>query len=513
MVEGINLFNNADGKITPLDLNSEEGQELQFHFNTIFNDIPQRYNSQEQKIYTIDKDKVFSLKNQYISLNFEKREMNEISAYGWYLSETNDDKKLEELVYRLRLKGQDKIGFDINVSPPPVSNEEIHGIFICKFIVGECYILFQGEELEKSKEELAENYDTIVKILDNKTKKYEVLKPENIQLLALVYIKEVNFELKTIQCTGTNCKLNEQGGEDTQTKEKKICYCLLSDSYLCKNCHAEFHQNQIFFGDFSPENCEKKPFINNYQGDCENTLMHPKKDKETIEFFCKECNRGICSYCRFSSKGKHKDLHIITNLFASCSVNEKNNSFKEIKDKFVKRTRELYLMVSKIQDSNKNTANRLRDLMSLGFKKMFNESNDSFTNEGKLLLGMCYQLNYLKDCMNNFHNLYNERETLLKGTKLKQELYWTKKTHFENLLYLINVKETIKTTYKVDQKIFDKIINKYKKRFKYPISIFQMMDDFGYKEATQGKQNNNITVKVLVDETGIHPPGLKTNKK
>ena len=116
--------------------------------------------------------------------------------------------------------------------------------------------------------------------------------------------------------------------------------------------------------------------------------------------------------------------------------------------------------------------------------------------------------------MLNFHKLYEERENLLKSTKLKQELYWTKRTHYDNLLYLINVKETIKTNYKVEPKHFEKIINKYKKKFKYPISIFQMMDDFGYKETTPGKQNMNITVKVLVEEAGInYAKILKRNHK
>ena len=31
-----------------------------------------------------------------------------------------------------------------------------------------------------------------------------------------------------------------------------------------------------------------------------------------------------------------------------------------------------------------------------------------------------------------------------------------------------------------------------------------MMDDFGYKETTPGKQNMNITIKVLADEAGIN---------
>ena len=493
----------------PIDPNSEEYQEVQFHFNTIFNDMSLRLTSPEQKIYGIETP--FSLKNKYISLNFEKREMNEITSYGWFVLETNDDKKFEELRYKLKTKGLDKVDFDINVSPPTVSNEDINAIVICKFIVGECYILFQDDELEKTKEELAEHYDTIVKIIDNKTKKYEVLKPENIELLYLVKVKEPDFELKTIQCSGINCKLNEGGGEMIQPQDKKMCYCLLGDTYLCKNCHLEYHQNQILFGEFGVENCEQKPCINNYQGECDNLIVHPKK--ETIEFFCKDCNKGICAYCRFNSNEKHKNLELITNLFSACSL-DKNNSFKEIKDEFNPKTRELYKKIAEIQTSNKNATTKLRELIKEGFKAMFKESNDSFTHEGEILLGMCYQLNYLKDCISNFHKLYEERETLLKGTKLKQELYWTKKTHYDNLIYLINVKDTINTGYKVDQKNFDKIINKYKKKLMYPISIFQMMDEFGYKEVSSGKQNMNLTVKYLADEAGINYSKIfKKNQK
>ena len=124
----------------PIDPNSEEYQEVQFHFNTIFYDMSLRLTSPEQKIYGIETP--YSLKNKYISLNFEKREMNEITSYGWFVLETNDDKKFEELRYKLKTKGLDKVDFDINVSPPTVSNEDISAIVICKFIVGECYILF-----------------------------------------------------------------------------------------------------------------------------------------------------------------------------------------------------------------------------------------------------------------------------------------------------------------------------------------------------------------------------------
>ena len=75
--------------------------------------------------------------------------------------------------------------------------------------------------------------------------------------------------------------------------------------------------------------------------------------------------------------------------------------------------------------------------------------------------------------------------------------------HYDNLLFLINLKESIKTGYKVDQRIFDKFINKYKKIFQLPISIFMMKDQEEIKEENEEKQEKKITIKFLVDETEI----------
>ena len=193
LIENNNNLLSENEKMPQIDPNSEEFQEIQFHFNTIFNDVSRGSGSSEQKSYGIES--AFPLRNQYISLNFEKREMNEITSYGWYNSKLNDEKKYEESMYKLRLKGLDKIDFDINVSPQ--TNEDINDIIICKFIIGECYISFQDKEVEEEIEELAEKYDTIVKIVEGKSKKYRVLKPENVELLYLVKLKTSSFDLKT----------------------------------------------------------------------------------------------------------------------------------------------------------------------------------------------------------------------------------------------------------------------------------------------------------------------------
>ena len=68
--------------------------EMEFQFNTLINDMSQKSNPTEQKIYGIET--AVSLKNQYIALNFEKREQTEITSYGWYMPDDQDEKKFLE---------------------------------------------------------------------------------------------------------------------------------------------------------------------------------------------------------------------------------------------------------------------------------------------------------------------------------------------------------------------------------------------------------------------------------
>ena len=87
---------NNEEVATPLTPESPDYSELQFLFNTMFNEPSSRISSNEASTYEIEK--AYSLKNQYITLNFQKREKNEVSSYGWYESENYDDKKLDEQV-------------------------------------------------------------------------------------------------------------------------------------------------------------------------------------------------------------------------------------------------------------------------------------------------------------------------------------------------------------------------------------------------------------------------------
>ena len=91
----------------------------------------------------------YSLKNQYISLNFEKREMNEDGLTLKLLM-----KKIPEIVNRLRAKWLEKTEHEIMVSSLP-ENDDLHYIILCKFIVGDSEVIFQDEELN---EDIKEKY-------------------------------------------------------------------------------------------------------------------------------------------------------------------------------------------------------------------------------------------------------------------------------------------------------------------------------------------------------------------
>ena len=140
-------FNNLNNEevATPLTPDSPDYSELQFLFNTMFNEPSSRISSNEANTYEIEK--AYSLKNQYITLNFQKREKNEVSSYGWYESENYDDKKLDEQVLRLKSKGLEKIKDEIKVSSPSNKEPDRYIIIICKFIVGRSEVIFQDQEL------------------------------------------------------------------------------------------------------------------------------------------------------------------------------------------------------------------------------------------------------------------------------------------------------------------------------------------------------------------------------
>ena len=486
---------NNDELVSAIDVNSPEYAELSFLFNTLFNECSSRPNANENNVYEIEKG--FSLKNQYISLNFEKREMNEVSAYGWYESENVDDKKLLEQVARLRYKGLEKIKDEIKVSSPSNKDTERYIIVICKFIVGKSEVIFQDQELtEENKKQYRKNYDTVVRILSKSNNKeniryYNILKDENIELLYMIKVKKVEFNRQIIECSNPSCPNNELNNDNTSKKESKAdnnkYFCLLKENYFCNICHNDLHQKEILYGAFDPSKCELKTCLN-LQGECQNKEMHPNKKNFDIDYFCTECYKGICSYCKVYGNEKHPDLQIITDLFSKSKLKEKE---KNVHDKVIGQ---LNSKISEQQSKTKNTGSNLRSYLKTNIQKLFDVLDDKFTEEGEKLVSICYQLNFLKDNLIFYHRAYLAKEKLCLNNNLKQELFWTKKTHLEHLLYLIGIRDNIKTRYKVDLKEFDNIIEQFKLEIDDKIK-----QDYGVVKMVEAKKEKEDSLVITYE--------------
>ena len=174
------------------DENDKELSQLKSLVNKLLND------NRKKGYDKYELDFAYSLKNKDFSLNFEKRAQNEETLYGYYRLDDYDEKKLEEIIIRLKDKSFQEIEHEIMVSSPVNYHEYISLdiIIICRFILGKNVGLNQKEELsEKDKEKyLKKNYDTVYRVNRNinsmnPTKKYNILKKENIELLYLVKLK------------------------------------------------------------------------------------------------------------------------------------------------------------------------------------------------------------------------------------------------------------------------------------------------------------------------------------
>ena len=109
----------------------------------------------------------------------------------------------------------------------------------------------------------------------------------------------------------------------------------------------------------------------------------------------------------------------------------------------------------------------------------------------------------MKDNLTFYHRAYSNKESLLLNNNLRQELFWTKRTHLAHLLYLIDLKEKIKTKYKIDDKGFEDIINKYLEEIDEKINT--SLGDVKHIDIKKEDEDGLITVKTLVDQAKINP--------
>jgi hypothetical protein len=494
-------------EVAPLAPNSPEYAEMQFLFNTLFNESSVLINPNDLIVYEIEK--AYSIKNLYISLNFEKREKSEISSYGWFESPNKDnmeDRKIDEQVMNFRTKDFELANNEIKVSAPNIKEDRFL-IIICKFIVGKSDIIFQDVEISKEdKIKYKENYDTIVRIMSKTNNKqnthiYNVLREENIELLYLIKAKKGEFQSQLIECSKLSCPNNELINEPNKKElggDKKMYYCLLKEDYLCETCHDEHHQSEIKYGNFDVKRCELKSWLN-LPGECPNKEFHPNKKSFDVEYFCTDCLKGICSYCKVYGSEKHPELHLLTDIF------NKSKKRDDEKNKCDSKIKKMNQSINPKFDNYKKSANSLKSEVYNIFFNLKDTINNKFTEEGKKIICICYQLNLLKDNLMFYHKAYLNKENLCLTHNLKQELFWTKKTHLEHLLYLISLKDNIKTKYLTNQDEFHRIIGEKKNEVDKKIN-----NEFGLSKPTEiikeVKQENDENILTYESFIGLTRP-------
>ena len=81
-------------------------------------------------------------------------------------------------------------------------------------------------------------------------------------------------------------------------------------------------------------------------------------------------------------------------------------------------------------------------------------------------------------------------------------MFWTKRTHFAHLLYLIDLKEKIKTKYKVDEVAIENMINANVKEIGDQINV-DLGDVDEHTDDKKEDDNGLLTVEALLENARV----------
>ena len=302
--------------------NSDEWKMVEFHLKSSI--------SSEIKI-----DKIISVKNILTYNQFESLSSTHLWSYGWYNLKGEDYeismKEMREKSFKIPEKGANfKVGAIFDSS----NSNEVQSVYVlCKIIIGKsfCRIKQEGEK-ECPPIELEPPYESYMFCCPEQSAKsqkmsWSMTKPYSY------YIKNKNFiePLYTVFFTHIDSFL-------TNIKSKYMCaqckikeaiyYCPYCVNYYCNDCI-----NLIHYGNVTENNVKNvfqhKDFIKlqytTRPGKC---AIHPDRDSE---YYCEECKRAICGYCRF--KGGHskgtQSLHQLEDIYLTFTKNNNQNQENE----------------------------------------------------------------------------------------------------------------------------------------------------------------------------------------
>ena len=405
--------------------NSDEWKTVEFHLKSSI--------ASEIKI-----DKIVSVKNTLTFNQFESLTNNHLWSYGWYNLKGDDYdvlmKKMREHSFDLPEQGANfKVGAIFDSS----NSYEVQSVYVlCKIIIGKSFCKLKQEgEKESPPSKLEEPYESYVycspeqsaksqKMSWSMTKPYSyyINKKSHIEPLYAVFFTHIDSFLTNMKSKYmcVQCKL----------KEAKY-YCQRCVNYYCEDC-----KNLVHIGSNVTEN-NFKSMLNHeecYQikittrpGKC---CKHPERD---AEFYCEDCKRTICGYCRF--KGAHnkglQSQHQVEDiyLYFSKTVNQAQNT--EFEDK----KRAGYQTIRKITDQIKQIDIKLRSHKTNDIDRAYNEKKEDIKtksfNAKKKVFSYIQALREIKRNLLYFKEYFTDREKYLSEQKNYPELAFVWSVHQE----------------------------------------------------------------------------------
>jgi hypothetical protein len=226
-----------------------------------------------------------------------------------------------------------------------------------------------------------------------------------------------------------------------------IWFCQNCEEYLCEECYNSIHgetsndKNLKHLFDHSKIHVSK---IRN--GKC---IFDPDKD---VEFYCKQCNISICSYCKVigtHSKGEAA-FHVLEDI--STTLQRLNPDTSKVIKLMEEKKKKGVDAFNKI----KNISAQLNQYINFELDSIIRNEYDPETNfiNAKSIEILSEYMNtisnlfVIKDTISWLDKYFNERETYLKSIDNKAEFIWVWNHHNKMLQEIMNNKNFVNMEFK-----------------------------------------------------------------
>ena len=460
------ILDNADNQSYEIEENSDEWKKVEFHLKS---SIPSE----------IQITKIISVRNTLTYNQFEFLASNHLWSYGWYnLKGENYEKKMKEMREKTFEIPPCGVNFRVGAIFDNTNSSEVESAYVlCKIIIGKsfCRIKQEGEK------------ETPPTVLDPPYESYMYCSPEQSAKSQKMswsmtkpysyYIKNRSFiePLYTVFFTHIDPFITNMQSKymcfECKIKEADV-YCPACVNYYCNEC-----QNIIHFGN-ATDNRIKNIFQHGDPVKITNTTrpgrcaVHPERESE---YYCEECKRAICGYCRF--KGAHSkglqsqhQLEDIYVTFQKTNTQNQNQDYEDKKKNGISTVRKITEQIKAIDLKMQIHQNEI--------DKDFDDHKKNMTTLAKnAKIEVFEYISALREIKRNlmyFNEYFNEREEYLLEQKNYPELAFIWSIHEEVINEFLNNFEELK---KID---LTKIKEKLKVNLPY---VVISNENFGFNKA------------------------------